>query len=113
MRRPAPPGAATDVVPGLNPTHQASLWSSLALPHGIELDAIGRYVSALEAPVAPVSDYLTANAKLTWRVTPTLRVGVIGQDLLQRLHVEFRPPQGVVGQRSVPRRVSAVLSWQF
>jgi iron complex outermembrane receptor protein len=112
-RSDAPPGAATDVVPGLNPTHQASLWSSLDLPHGIELDAVARYVSALDAPVPPVSDYLTADAKVTWRVTPTLRVGVIGQDLLQRRHVEFRPPQGVVGQRYVPRRVSAVLSWRF
>jgi iron complex outermembrane receptor protein len=111
-RADAPVGAVTDVVPGLNPTHQASLWSSMDLPYGIELDAIGRYVSALDTP-QPVSDYLTADAQVSWRATPTLRAGVLGQDLLQRRHVEFRPPQGVVEQRYVPRRVSAFLSWRF
>jgi iron complex outermembrane receptor protein len=109
----APAGAATDVIPGLNPTHQASLWSSFDLPHGIELDVIGRYVSDLEAPLSPVPDYATADAKVTWRVTPALRARLVGQDLLQPRHPEFRPPQGVVGQRHIPRRVSAFLSWRF
>jgi iron complex outermembrane receptor protein len=112
-RSDAPAGAATDVLPGLNPTHQASLWSSFDLPHEIELDVVGRYVSELEAPASPVSDYLTADAKVTWRVTPMLRAGLLGQDLLQPRHAEFRPPQGVVGQRRIPRRVSAFVSWRF
>jgi iron complex outermembrane receptor protein len=112
-RSDAPAGAVTDVLPGLNPTHQASLWSSFDLPHGIELDLLGRYVSALNAPAPRISDYLTADAKATVRLTPAVRVGLVGQDLLQRRHVEFRPPQGVVGQRYVPRRVSAFLSWRF
>jgi iron complex outermembrane receptor protein len=112
-RSDAPSGAVTDVLPGLNPTHQASLWSSFDLPHGIEADLIGRYVSDLDAPVAPISDYLTADAKVTWRIRPGFRFGLVGKDLLQRRHAEFRPPQGVVAQRYVPRRVSAFLSWQF
>jgi iron complex outermembrane receptor protein len=112
-RADAPPGAATDVVPGLNPTHQASLWSSFDLPHGIELDAVARYVSGLDAPVPPISDYLTADAKLTWRITPALRAGLVGQDLLQRRHVEFKPPQGVVAQRYIPRRISVFVAWRF
>jgi iron complex outermembrane receptor protein len=112
-RSDAPAGAVTDVLPGLNPTHQASVWSSFDLPHGIEADIIGRYVSELEAPVPPVSDYLTADAKVTWRVHPSFRVGLVGKDLLQKRHVEFRPPQGVVAQRYIPRRVSAFVTWQF
>ena len=112
-RSDAPAGAVTDLLPGLNPTHQASLWSSFDLPHGIEADVVGRYVSELDAPVPPISDYLTADAKVTWRVSPSFRFGVVGKDLLQERHVEFRPPQGVVAQRYVPRRVSAFLSWQF
>jgi iron complex outermembrane recepter protein len=112
-RSDAPAGAATDVIPGLNPTHQATLWSSFDLPHGIELDVIGRYVGELESPASPIPDYLTADAKVTWRVTPALRAGLVGQDLLQPRHAEFRPPQGVVGRREVPRRVSAFLAWRF
>ena len=112
-RADAPAGAATDVVAGLNPTHQASLWSSFDLPRGIELDVIGRYVSELAAPVPVISDYLTADVKATWRITPAVRVGLVGQDLLQRRHAEFKPPQGVVGQRYVPRRVSAFFGWRF
>jgi iron complex outermembrane receptor protein len=112
-RSDAPPGAVTDVVPGLNPTHQASVWSSFDLPHGIEFDAIARYVSGLDAPAPPIADYLEADAKLTWRVSPAFRAGLVGQDLLQRRHVEFKPPQGVVGQRYIPRRVSVFLAWRF
>jgi iron complex outermembrane recepter protein len=114
-RSSAPAGAATDVAAGRNPAHQASLWSSFDLPHGIELDAVGRYVGELEppAPARPVPDYFTADAKVTWWATSTLRVGLVGQDLLQPRHVEFEPPQGVTERRQVPRRVSAFLAWRF
>jgi hypothetical protein len=101
------------VIPGLNPIHQATLWSPFDLPHGIELDVIGRYAGELESPAASIPDYLTADAKVTWRVTPALRAGLVGQDLLQPRPAEFRPPQGVVGRRQVPRRVAAFLAWRF
>jgi hypothetical protein len=65
------------------------------------------------APAPAVPDYLTADVKVTWRATPTLRVGFVGQDLLQTRHAEFEPPQGVVERRQVPRRVSAFLAWRF
>jgi iron complex outermembrane receptor protein len=112
-RQHAPAGAATDVVPGLNPTHQASLWSSFDLPRGIELDVLGRYVSRLEGTTPPIAAYLTADVKTTVHITTSLRAGLLGQDLLQPRHVEFKAPQGVVGQRSVPRRVSAFVAVRF
>jgi iron complex outermembrane receptor protein len=115
VRDNAPPQTFPDVLPEANPEHQASLWSSLDLPHGIELDAITRYVSPLALPGArpDVPNYLTADARLGLRLADRFRLAVVGQDLFDDQHVEFRVNTYSSELRAIRRRVHASLTWLF
>jgi iron complex outermembrane receptor protein len=113
----APPGTIADVVPGLNPSHQFSVWSSLDLPWNLELDVMGRYVSELEG-AQPAGDevdqYVQADARLGLTLTPRIRLELIGRDLLSRRRIEFfqtatNPSRG----GAIERQVRAKLSWTF
>jgi outer membrane receptor protein involved in Fe transport len=106
----APPGSIVDANPGLNPAHQAALWTSVDLPQNLELDILGRYASRLEVDPA-VSKYLQADVQLGMRIGEQLRVALIGRDLLSPRHVEF--PRGSLGPRAIERQVRARASWTF
>ena len=108
----APAGAIPDASPGLNPAHQAALWTSLDLPQNLELDVIGRYVSRLD--VEPEVDaYLQADVKLESRIGPALRIALIGRDLFSPRHVEFPPSGFVPARRAIERQVRARAIWAF
>ena len=112
-----PPGTVADVNPGLNPSHQLSVWSALDLPWNLELDVMGRYVSELPGAQAAgdeVDEYVQADARLGLAVTPRIRVGLIGRNLLSRRRIEFfqsatTPSRG----GAIERQVRAKLSWTF
>ena len=103
----APAGSAANVNTGFNPEHQATLRSSLALPHELELDLAFRYVGELPSPRVP--DYLEADARLGWSVRPGLTLAVVGRDLLSDRHPEFSS----LPQREIERRGEIQLEWRF
>ena len=111
------PGTMADINPGLNPSHQFGVWSSLDLPWNLELDLIGQYVSELEGMQSvgdEVEEYVQADARLGLAVTPRIRLELIGRDLLSRRQVEFfqsvtNPSRG----GAIERQVRARLSWTF
>jgi iron complex outermembrane receptor protein len=111
------PGTIADVNPGLNPSHQLSVWSSLDLPGNLELDVIGRYVSELEGADAAgdeVDEYVQADARLGLALTPGIRVELIGRDLLSRRRIEFFQSPATPGRGgAIERQVRAKLSWTF
>jgi iron complex outermembrane receptor protein len=107
----APVGAIADANAGLNPAHQAMLWTALDLPQNLELDLQARYVSRLE--VAPVvEDYLQADVQLGLSLGENLRVAVIGRDLLAPRHVEF-PVGSSAPRRAIERQLRAKAAWTF
>jgi hypothetical protein len=108
----APAGAIADASPGLNPAHQAGLWTSFDLPQNLELDVIGRYVSRLD--VEPEVDaYLQADVQLESRIGPSFRIALIGRDLLAPRHVEFPQSGFVPARRAIERQVRARAVWAF
>ena len=108
----APAGAIPDANPGLNPAHQAGLWTSFDLPQNLELDVIGRYVSRLD--VEPeVDGYLQADVQLESRIGPSLRIALIGRDLFSPRHVEFPQSGFVPARRAIERQVRARAVWAF
>jgi iron complex outermembrane recepter protein len=72
---------------GDDPTHQASLRSSMDLVHNVTLDAELREVGALPDPA--VASYIELNARAGWRVSQSLSLSLAGFNLLHAQHVEF------------------------
>ena len=103
----APPGSLPGIGPGANPEHFASLATYLDFPGDLELHLIGRYIGALAEPF--VDDYLEAGARLGWQVTPTLAIGIRGENLLHDRHAEF----AAAPLRELPRRGELHVEWRF
>jgi iron complex outermembrane receptor protein len=108
----APAGAIPDAAPGLNPTHQAGLWTSFNLPKNLELDVNARYVSRLDVEPA-VEDYIQADVQLGMTLGEKLRVALIGRDLLTPRHVEFPRGASPEDRRAIERQMRARASWTF
>ena len=74
---------------GVNPSHQASLYSRANLPGGWEVDLGLRYVGELAD--SAVQEYLELDGRLGWRASEKFEVSIGGQNLLADQHAEFRP----------------------
>jgi iron complex outermembrane receptor protein len=86
-------------IAGNDPTHRASLKSSMDLGHGVTFDAFFRNVGALPEPANP--GYSELSARLAWRVSRTLELGVSGFNLLHDRHTEYPLPIGAEIERTV------------
>ena len=111
------PGTIADVNPGLNPSHQAGLWSAFDLPGNLELDVMGRYVSELDGSQAAgdeVDEYVQADARLGLALTQSFRVALIGRNLLSRRRIEFVQSAAIPGRGgAIERQLRARLTWTF
>lgn len=72
---------------GNDPSAQWSLRSRHDLARGIELDLALRRVGRLRT--VPVPAYTALDMRLGWRVSPSLTLAVLGQNLLDPRHQEF------------------------
>ena len=103
-----------------NPRHQASLLSSLDLPHGQEIDARLRYVGRIDAiqvsgsapGVASVDDYLTLDLRLGWWLSDRLELSLSGRNLIGAPRLEFLKEVNTVPVQ-VERSVHGQLKWQL
>ncbi len=71
-----------------NPHNQLSLRSTVDLPLGIEFDLWLRYVD--ELPGQGVDDYFTLDAHLGWAPGENLEFALVGRNLVERRHPEFK-----------------------
>jgi len=99
-----------------SPQHQFQLRSYLDLPGNVELNGALFYVSEVSPHAAgarvPVPSYVRLDIGVVWRPTPSLELGVWGQNLLDDRHAEFRSIQS--GFRTeVPRGVLGKITWRF
>ena len=81
------------------------------LPHSLSLDAILRYVDSL--PSLKVDSYVTMDIRIGWRASKNLEFALVGEDLFQPHHAEFRPTQVATQASDVPRSFYAKVSWHF
>lgn len=91
---------------GNDPRHQFTLRSSHDLGAGTELDVMVRCVGALPDP--RVRAYTAVDARIARQLTPNWHVALIGQNLLDKRHVEFDP---VAATSQIERRVLLQLTW--
>jgi iron complex outermembrane receptor protein len=92
-----------------DPKRQFQVRSSLNLPRAIEFDLWARYVGPLEnlgRGFDSVPDYLTLDTRLGWSPIPNLDLAIVGQNLLDKEHVEF-------GSHLIQRSVYVKATWRF
>jgi iron complex outermembrane recepter protein len=96
---------------GGSPQHQFALRSEWDLPRNFEFDAALRYVDRL--PALDIPSYVTLDLRLGWRPTRNLEIAIVGQNLVESKHAEFRTlnAPALVGQ--VQRSVYGKVTWRF
>jgi iron complex outermembrane receptor protein len=98
-------------VEGSNPAHQAQIRSHVAVFKGIEWDTSAYFTGRLAAQ--SVASYTRLDMQLTWRVTESGELSLVGQNLLRDHHVEFDDELAAVEPSQVKRSVYAKLIWHF
>jgi iron complex outermembrane recepter protein len=93
------------------PRHQFSIRSSMNLGKNIEADAWLRYVDGFDNGGVP--SYFTLDLKLAWRPVKNLELALVGQNLLENRHQEFRPEQFSTQVYEMQRGFYGKLTWRF
>jgi len=93
------------------PHHLFSLRSSMDLPHDLELDLWLRFVDKL--PGQHVDSYTTLDLRLGWKPTQNMELSLVGQNLLERKHAEFRQEVLEVQQTEIERSVYGKIKYTF
>jgi iron complex outermembrane receptor protein len=99
-----------------SPQHQFQIHSYIDLPHNLELNSalyfVDHIASDFRQATLPIASYVRLDVGVTWRPTPSLELGIWGQNLLDNRHAEFnnlRNPQ----RTEVPRGVMGKITWRF
>lgn len=97
-------------VANASPPQQASLRSTLLLPHNVELNNSLYYVDELKNQNIP--DYLRFDTRIAWTPVPNLELSLVGQNLLDNAHPEFS--SFIYQSRAqVPRSIYGNVTWKF
>ena len=96
---------------GVSPHHQLALRSAMDLPGELELDLNSRYVGGL--PDVDLGGYVAFDVRLGWQGPDNLEVSLVGQNLTDRQHTEFRAPHSPTLTSRVERGAYGVVRWDF
>ena len=94
-----------------SPDHQVSLFSMVQLPYDVQLDAWLRYAGDVDAHDVPA--YTTLDLRLAWRPTNHLELSLVGCNLLDPSHLEYRELYLDTAVTEVERSVYGKLTWTF
>ncbi|HEV3029286.1 MAG TPA: TonB-dependent receptor [Planctomycetota bacterium] len=94
-----------------DPRNQAFLRGVFDVVKDVQFDLIGRYVSRLQG--RGVGSYTEMDARIGWKILPTLEAALVGQNLLQKEHFESSNSSFSDHASEVPRGVYASLTWKF
>jgi len=94
-----------------SPEHQVSARSLWNMTDDLQLDLWLRYVDELEAQEIP--SYVTMDARFNWIVSTNLQVALVGRNLLEDGHTEFREEFGASVAVDIPREAYLELKWNY
>jgi iron complex outermembrane receptor protein len=86
-----------------------SLWSSMDFPRRTSLDLILRHVGALPQPFVP--SYTELDVRFGWRPTDSVEISLVGQNLLDRQHLEFGTASPATAE--IERSFYGKVTWRF
>ncbi len=104
------------------PEQQVSLRSSVNVTRNLDFDLLPRFVGRTAASginftgastAGPIPSYFTFDARLAWRVTPSVELSLAGQNLVESPHREFNPTFISAQATQITRSVFGQLVWKF
>ncbi len=98
-------------VEGSSPTHSAQLRSHVTLPHSLAWDGSAYFVGRLSDPQVPA--YTRLDSGLTWQWREGISLSVVGQNLLQKEHLEFTDGTRSVQSALMARSGYVKFTWHF
>ena len=109
IRRTAPEGIETES--GEDPTYQFSIRSLMNLTDTIEFDTTFRFVDRLVG--LDVGSYHNLDIRLGWQPISKLEFSVIGHNLLENRHTEFKPEFIQTAASQIQRGMFGKVTWRF
>ncbi len=94
---------------GSSPNHSAQLRSHVTLPHSVGWDASAYFVGRLTDPQVPT--YTRLDTAVSWQWKEGITLSLVGQNLLQRDHLEFR--EAYMQSSLVERSAFGKFTWHF
>ncbi|MBI3839856.1 MAG: TonB-dependent receptor [Planctomycetia bacterium] len=107
---------AVPAITGGTPHNVVYLRSSWDLANNVQFDLIGRYVDRVTAPTQDIPKYIEMDTRLSWRATKTLEFSLVGQNLLNPHHLEYRdnfPATMGMHSTEVRRGVYGMVTWTY
>jgi iron complex outermembrane recepter protein len=99
---------------GGSPRNQGSLRSAFNLNHNIELDLWLRAVDRVKSiDIHSIPGYVTGDARIAWHLSKAMEISLVGRNLFQSRHPEYRPEYINTFPSEVPRSVYGKLTWKF
>jgi iron complex outermembrane receptor protein len=96
---------------GSSPSHQFFVRSSVDFGKAVEWDVLFRYVDNL--PSVGVPSYFSLDVRLAWKIGKHTEISVVGQNLLDNQHIEFRPSVTGGQTTEIQRGVYGKITWRF
>jgi len=94
-----------------SPEHQLTLWSALNLGPNLQLDMIVRYVDRL--PYQDNDAYIVADVRLGWEPVEDLEISLVGRNLFEKRHPEFRPFFVDIQPTETEHEAYGAIRWRF
>ena len=91
--------------------HQATMEFNYHISEDMSLDVAYKYVDALEN--VDVDSYNMLNLSFHWQITPGMKLSLVGRNLTEAEHLEYRPEVFQVETTMVKRSFYASLNWEF
>jgi len=98
-------------VPGNSPKHQVQIRSMLNLRKNLEWDGSLKYVAGLTGQNVP--GYVRVDTRLGWRLGEFTEIGISGENLATRRHIEFFDVSGLFRQTEVARSITLKITRRF
>ena len=92
-----------------DPENQLIVQSRVKLPARFELGTILRYVDHLPKPFVP--HYFGLDVRIGWKLSESLELNIIGQNLLDKQHPEFIPSSP--SQREIQRSIYGKITYSL
>lgn len=94
-----------------SPRHEMAVRSRLDLTRDVEFDASYRFVDSL--PALGIAAYHSVDLRLGWRPRKNLELSLVGQNLLNSAHAEFRTGFVAPVPKEIERSVYGKVTWRF
>jgi iron complex outermembrane receptor protein len=96
---------------GSSPQQQVGLHAAMDLTRSVTFDARLRWVD--ELPALKVDPYFALDLRLAWKASRNVELAVVGRNVLDSAHAEFRPTNILTDTTEIESSVFGVVTINF